>query len=261
MRIRTIIADDEELARRGLRVLAQQSADVDVICECKNGRETVDAVRRHQPDLVFLDVQMPGKTGFDVINALGDIRRPHIVFVTAYDKFALKAFEVHALDYLLKPINENRFGDTLARVRDAMSRAADKDIAQRVREVAADTPGATSPATASNVDRLAIKDRGRIVVVRVAEIDWIGAAKDYLTVHTKGKTWLMRETIAAMELRLALSGFVRIHRSILVNTDRVAELRPCDKGEYLVLLKDGTELKLSRSYHASVERLVSGSLY
>jgi two-component system LytT family response regulator len=165
------------------------------------------------------------------------------------------------LDYLIKPINEKRFDDTLARVRDAMLRAADKDIAQRVREVAADSPVMMSPAIASAVDRLAIKDRGRIVVVRVAEIDWIGAASDYLTIHVKGKTWLMRETIAAMELRLALSGFVRIHRSTLVNIDRVAELRPQDKGEYLVLLKDGTELKLSRSYHASVERLVSGSLY
>lgn len=261
MKIRTIIADDEELARRGLRALSQQSGDVDVICECKNGRETVDAVHRYQPDLVFLDVQMPGKTGFDVINAIADVKRPHIVFVTAYDKFALKAFEVHALDYLIKPINEQRFDDALMRVRDAMSRAADKDIAQRVREVAADLPVTTSASISSAVDRLAIKDRGRIVVVRVAEIDWIGAAKDYLTVHVKGKTWLMRETIAAMELRLALSGFVRIHRSILVNIDRVAELRPQDKGEYLVLLKDGTELKLTRSYHASVERLVSGALY
>jgi len=261
MKIRAIIADDEELARRGLRVLSQQSGDLDVICECKNGRETVDAIRKHQPDLVFLDVQMPGKTGFDVINALRDTKCPHIVFVTAYDKFALRAFEVHALDYLLKPINESRFADTLTRVRDAMSRAADKDIAQRVREVAAEPPAMASPTTVSAVDRLAIKDRGRIVVVRVAEIDWIGAAKDYLTVHVKGKTWLMRETIAAMELRLALSGFVRIHRSILVNIDRVAELRPQDKGEYLVLLKDGTELKLSRSYHASVERLVTGSVY
>jgi two-component system, LytTR family, response regulator len=260
MRIRTIIADDEELARRGLRVLSQRSGDLDVICECRNGRETVEAIRRSQPDLVFLDVQMPGRTGFDVISAIADIKRPHVVFVTAYDKFALQAFEVHALDYLLKPVNEERFDAALAHVREAMSLAADKDIAQRVRKAAADLPVTTSPSTASAVDRLAIKDKGRIVVVRVTEIDWIEAAGDYVSIHVGGKTWLMRETIAAIELRLALSGFVRIHRSVLVNVDRVAELQPQEKGEYAVLLRDGTELKLTRSYHASVERLVSGNL-
>jgi two-component system, LytTR family, response regulator len=260
VRIRTIIADDEELARRGLRALSQRSGDLDVICECRNGRETVEAIRRSQPDLVFLDVQMPGRTGFDVINAIADIKRPHIVFVTAYDKFALRAFEVHALDYLLKPVNEERFDAALTHVRAAMSIAADKDIAQRVRKVAADLPITTSPVTASAVDRLAIKDKGRIVVVRVTDIDWIEAAGDYVSVHVGGKTWLMRETIAAIELRLALSGFVRIHRSVLVNVDRVAELQPQEKGEYAVLLRDGTELKLTRSYHASVERLVSGNL-
>jgi two-component system LytT family response regulator len=258
--IRTIIADDEELARRGLRVLSQRSGDLDVVCECRNGRETVEAIRRYQPDLVFLDVQMPGRTGFDVISAIADIKRPHIVFVTAYDKFALRAFEVHALDYLLKPVNEERFDAALAHVREAMSLAADKDIAHRVRKAAADLPIATSPAIVSAVDRLAIKDKGRIVVVRVTEIDWIEAAGDYVSIHVGGKTWLMRETIAALELRLALSGFVRIHRSVLVNVDRVAELQPQDKGEYAVLLRDGTALKLTRSYHASVERLVSGSL-
>lgn len=260
MRIRTVIADDEELARRGLRVLSQRSGDLDVICECRNGRETVEAIRRHQPDLVFLDVQMPGRTGFDVINAIADIKRPHIVFVTAYDKFALRAFEVHALDYLLKPVNEERFDAALAHVREAMSLAADRDIAERVRKAAADLPITTSPGIVSVVDRLAIKDKGRIVVVRVPDIDWIEAAGDYVSVHVGSKTWLMRETIAAIELRLALSGFVRIHRSVLVNVDRVAELQAQEKGEYAVLLRDGTELKLTRSYHASVERLVSGNL-
>jgi two-component system, LytTR family, response regulator len=157
-------------------------------------------------------------------------------------------------------VNEERFEAALAHVREAMSHAADKDIAQRVRKAAADLPATTLPATASPVDRLAIKDKGRIVVVRVTEIDWIEAAGDYVSIHVGGKTWLMRETIAAIELRLALSGFVRIHRSVLVNVDRVAELQPQDKGEYAVLLRDGTELKLTRSYHASVERLVSGNL-
>jgi two-component system LytT family response regulator len=260
VKIRTIIADDEELARRGLRALSLRCEDLELICECRNGRETVDAIHRHRPDLVFLDVQMPGKTGFDVIGAIADIERPHVVFVTAYDKFALRAFEVHALDYLLKPVNEERFDAALARVRVAMSHASDKAIVQRAQMGTGTLPVATPSPTVSAVDRLAIKASGRIVVIRVTDIDWIEAEGDYVSVHVGEKTWLMRETIAAVELRLALSGFVRIHRSALVNTERVTELRPRDKGEYTVVLNDGTELKLTRNYRESVERLVGANL-
>ena len=261
MRIRTVIVDDEELARRGLRALSRRCEDVELVCECRNGREAVDAIHRHRPDLVFLDVQMPGKTGFDVIGALADTQRPHVVFVTAYDKFALRAFEVHALDYLLKPVNEDRFDAALARVREAMSHATDNALAQRVRQVAADLQVLAPPSMASAVDRLPIKANGRIIVIRLADIDWIEADRDYVSVHVAGgKTWLMRETIAAVELRLALSGFVRIHRSAIVNAERVKELRPRDKGEYTVVLNDGTELKLSRNYRAAVERLVGANL-
>jgi two-component system LytT family response regulator len=261
VKIRTVIVDDEELARRGLRALSQRCEDVELVCECRNGREAIDAIHRHRPDLVFLDVQMPGKNGFDVIGALADTQRPHVVFVTAYDKFALRAFEVHALDYLLKPVNEDRFDAALARVREAMSHATDNALAQRVRQVAADLQVTASPPMASAVDRLPIKANGRIIVIRLADIDWIEADRDYVSVHLGGgKTWLMRETIAAVELRLALSGFVRIHRSAIVNAERVKELRPRDKGEYTVVLNDGTELKLSRNYRAAVERLVGANL-
>ena len=261
MKIRTVIADDEELARRGLRALSRRCEDLELICECRNGREAVDAIHRHRPDLVFLDVQMPGKTGFDVISAITDAQRPHVVFVTAYDQFALRAFEVHALDYLLKPVNEERFNAAVARVREAMSHATDNAIAQRVREVAADLQVVPSPSIASTVDRLPIKaNDGRIIVIRLADIDWIEADRDYVSVHVGDKTWLMRETIAAVELRLALSGFVRIHRSALVNAERVKELRPRDKGEYTVVLNNGTELKLTRNYRAAVERLVGATL-
>jgi len=261
VRIRTIIADDEELARRGLRALSQRCEDLELICECRNGREALEAIHRHRPELVFLDVQMPGKTGFDVISALGDGQRPHVVFVTAYDKFALRAFEVHALDYLLKPVNEERFDAAVARVREAMSHATDSAMIQRVRQVAVDLQVVPASLMASAIDRLPIKaNDGRIMVIRVFDIDWIEADGDYVSVHAKGKTWLIRETIAAMELRLALSGFVRIHRSTLVNAERVKELRPRDKGEYTVVLNDGTELKLTRNYRASVERLVGANL-
>ena len=259
MKIRTVIADDEELARRGLRALSQRCEDLELICECRNAREAVDAIHRHRPDLVFLDVQMPGKTGFDVISAIADAQRPHVVFVTAYDNFALRAFEVHALDYLLKPVNEERFDAALARVRKAMSQATDNAIVERVRQVAADLRMATSPSMVP-VDRLPIKANGRIMLIRLSDIDWIEADGDYVSVHVGGKAWLMRETIAAVELRLALSGFVRIHRSAIVNAERVKELRPRDKGEYIVVLNNGTELKLTRNYRASVERLVGATL-
>jgi two-component system LytT family response regulator len=260
VKIRTVIADDEDLARRGLRALSQRCEDLELICECRNGRETVDAIHRHRPDLVFLDVQMPGKTGFDVINAIADAPRPHVVFVTAYDKFALRAFEVHALDYLLKPVNEERFDAALARVRWAMSHATDPAPAPRVRETPADAPGVAFPSIGSAVDRLPIKVDGRIIVIRVPDIDWIEAERDYVSVNVGGKSWLMRETIASLELRLALSGFVRIHRSTLINAERVKELRPQDKGEYTVVLHDGTELKLTRHYRAAVERLVGANV-
>jgi two-component system, LytTR family, response regulator len=259
VKIRTIIADDEELARRGLKVLLQRCEKLELICECCNGQETVDAIHRHRPDLVFLDVQMPGKSGFDVIGNIADTERPHVVFVTAYDKFALRAFEVHALDYLLKPVNEERFDAALARVQEAMTHATDNAIVQRVRQAAAELQVASSPSMPSAGDRLPIKANGRIILVRLADIDWIEADGDYVSVHVGDKTWLMRETIAAVELRLALSGFVRIHRAALVNAERVKELRPLDKGEYTVVLNDGTELKLTRYYRASVERLIGAN--
>ncbi len=258
VKIRTVLVDDEELARRGLKALFLGCEDLELICECSNGREAIEAIHRLRPDMVFLDVQMPGKTGFDVISAIADIPRPHVVFVTAYDKFALRAFEVHALDYLLKPVTEERFEAAVMRVREAMSHAADKAIVQHIHNVAVEPSGAAAP-TAAPVDRLAIKTDGRIVLIRVGDIDWIEADGDYVSVHVRAKTWLMRETIAAVELRLALSGFVRIHRSVLVNVERVTELQPQDKGEYTVVLNDGTKLKLTRNYRGSVERLVGAS--
>jgi two-component system LytT family response regulator len=256
VKIRTVIVDDEELARRGLRALSQRYEDLELICECSNGREAVEAIHRHRPDLLFLDVQMPGRTGFDVISAIADTERPHVVFVTAYDNFALRAFEVHALDYLLKPVNEERFDAAVARVRDTMSRATGGAVVHRQGE--ADLQAATQSMVPA-VDRLPIKANGRIVPIRLTDIEWIEADRDYVSIHVGGKIWLMRETIAALELRLALSGFVRIHRSTLVNAERVKELRPRDKGEYTVVLNDGTELKLTRNYRASIERLVGAN--
>jgi two-component system LytT family response regulator len=256
MTIRAIIVDDEALARRGLRALVARAADVEVIAECKNAREAIDAIRIHAPDLVFLDVQMPGKSGFDVISAIDPDTCPHIVFVTAHDSFAIRAFEVHALDYLLKPITERRFGTALSRVRQALLNARERTVGRRLAQLAADL-GKTEehPEAALAADRIPVKTGGRVVVIRIADVDWVKAEHDYVSLFIGEKSWLIRETIASVEARFSNAGFVRIHRSTLVNADRVRELRVLDKGEYQITLQSGVALKLSRSYRAAIPRL------
>jgi two-component system, LytTR family, response regulator len=184
-----------------------------------------------------------------------------VIFVTAFDRFAVRAFEIHALDYLLKPVNEARFDESLARARAAVAGARDDSMIRRFLQVATELRASTGedllPATA---DRIPVKAQGRVMILRVAEIDWIDADGDYVTVHVGPKSWLLRETIAAAEARLALSGFVRIHRSTLVNIRRVRELLPLSKGEFTVVLTDGTELKLSRNYRFALERLLGKAL-
>jgi two-component system, LytTR family, response regulator len=257
MSIRTIIVDDEDLARRGLRTLLRHADDVEILRECRNGREAIEAIMHSEPDLVFLDIQMPGKTGFEVISEIDENKCPYVIFVTAFDKFALQAFDVHALDYLLKPVNEERFQAALSRARTVLSSVRDDSLVRRFLQAAADfrQPRA-GKVTVPAIDRLPVKANGKVMGVRIAEIDWIEADHDYVLLHVGDKSWIIRETIANIEMRLALSGFVRIHRSALVNVDRVRELRPRSKGEFNVVLLDGKQLKLTRNYRAAVERLV-----
>jgi two-component system LytT family response regulator len=257
MTIKTLIVDDEDLARRGLRTLLRRENDVEIVAECRNGREALEAITRSEPDLMFLDIQMPGKTGFEVLAEVAEGKCPYVIFVTAFDRFALQAFDVNALDYLLKPVNEARFRAALSRARVALSSTRDDALVGRFLRIAAELrqPGAANiPASAT--DRLPVKANGKIMVVRTADIDWIEADHDYVLLHVGDKSWMLRETIASIELRLALSGFVRIHRSALVNVDRVRELRPRSKGEFDVVLRDGRQLKMTRNYRAAVERLV-----
>jgi two-component system LytT family response regulator len=257
MTIRTLIVDDEDLARRGLRTLLRHADDVEILKECRNGREAIEAIRSSEPDLVFLDIQMPGKTGFEVIAEIDESKCPYVIFVTAFDKFALQAFDVHALDYLLKPINEERFHAALSRARNVLSSVRDDSLVRRFLQAAADfRQPQTGNVTVSASDRLPVKANGKVMGVRIAEIDWIEADHDYVLLHVGDKSWILRETIANIEMRLALSGFVRIHRSALVNVDRVRELRPRSKGEFNVVLLDGKQLKLTRNYRAAIERLV-----
>jgi two-component system LytT family response regulator len=259
--MRAIIVDDEELARRGIRALLKRAGDVEIVSECGTGEEAIKAISAAEPELVYLDIQMQGKTGFDVIAALPKTKPPHVVFVTAFDRFAVRAFETHALDYLLKPVNEERFNASLARVRAAVAGARDGSVIRRFWQMAAQLRASSGQdLLPSMTDRIPVKTHGRIRVVNVAEIDWVEADGDYVSVHVGAKSWLLRETIAAAEARLALSGFVRIHRSALVNIQRVRELLPLSKGEFTVVLRDGTELKLSRNHRFALERLLGKTL-
>jgi two-component system LytT family response regulator len=259
--IRTLLVDDEELARRGLRVRLERAGDIAVIGECANGGEAISAIDRLAPELVFLDVQMPEVTGFDVIQSIEPKRAPHIIFVTAFDQYAVKAFEVNALDYLLKPIDDERFAQALRRAREALAAARDESLGARLASsVATFNHGVGTAALRPGADRLAIPTGDRVVVVRIAEIDWVEASGNYVSLHIGKKAWLLRETIAAMDQRLAPHGFARIHRSTLVNIERVAELRSLANGEFAVMLRDATELKLSRSFRHALEVLAGGGL-
>ena len=257
MTMRAIIVDDEELARRGIRALLARASDVEVIAECGNAREAIEAIRADPPDLVFLDVQMPGKSGFDVITQISLARCPYIIFVTAHDDFAIRAFEVHALDYLLKPLNERRFELTLERARKAMANAHDGSVGRRLAEMTANLGHMAEPPGA---DRIPVKTGGKVVVIRIADVDWVKAEHDYVSLFVGTKSWLVRETIASIERRFASAGFVRIHRSTLVNVDRVRELRPLPKGEFQVILQDGVGLKLSRNFRTALTRLAGAAV-
>jgi two-component system LytT family response regulator len=261
MSIRALIVDDEPLARRGIRTLLVRNADVEVVAECSNTLEAVHAIKAHAPNLVFLDVQMPGQSGFDVIESIEKPHCPYFVLVTAFDDFAIRAFDVQVFDYLLKPINERRFDLTLNRVRSALSNARDGFAGRMPAALAVDADSSSQPiGPAQEADRIPVRAGGRVVVIRIAEVDWVKAERDFVSLHVGPKIWLVRETISVMEARFASAGFVRIHRSTLVNVDRVKELRPLDKGEYQVILRDGAELKLSRNYRAALPRLAGASL-
>jgi two-component system LytT family response regulator len=251
-KIRTLIVDDEPLARERVLALLQQEADVEVVGECSDGGQAVCAIQQHTPDLVFLDVQMPGCDGFEVIRSVGPDRMPTVVFVTAYDEYALRAFEVHALDYLLKPFGKDRFQQTLRHVREALDRRRAGDLGRRL--LALVHGAKEQPAAPAAPDRLVVKSGGRVFFLRTDEIDWIEAAGNYVRLHLATESHLFRETMNRMEARLDPARFARIHRSRIVNTERIKEMQPWFNGDYVVILRDGTRLTLSRGYRDRVQR-------
>ena len=265
--LRALIVDDEELARRGLEIRLAEFDDIEVCGQARNGREALAIVREQSPDLMFLDVQMPGLNGFDVLQRLSGSVMPDIVFVTAYDEFALQAFEANALDYLLKPINDDRLREAIERVRKHReAKQADEQRNKLLkfvceltgRELTLETAlQAASGDRRSYPSRIAIRDGSATNCVDVEAIDWVDAAGDYMCVHSSGDTFVLRGTMKHLEDLLDPKIFVRVHRSAIVNRHRVTSMRPHRNGEYFLQLGDATELKLSRKYKGNLERLAN----
>ena len=254
-KIRAVVVDDEPLARERLRMLLASEDWLEVVHECADGGAAVAAIHKIRPDSVFLDVEMPGASGFDVIEAVGADRMPFVVFVTAYDKYAIKAFDVHAVDYLLKPFDRDRFRQAIGRARQQLEQRSGGELERRLLALVQDLKP-----TQQKLDRFVIKSGGRVFFVRSEEIDWIEAAGNYVKLHVGTDAHLFRETMNALEARLNPDTFYRIHRSHIVNIERVRELQPWFNGEYVVFLKDGTRLTLSRGYREKLQERIGRSL-
>ena len=248
--VRTLIVDDEPLARAHLRSLLRERMDVDVVGESGDGRSAIDQIRRLTPELVLLDIQMPELDGLEVIREVGPAQMPAVVFVTAYDEHALAAFEVHAFDYILKPVSRERFTQAIDRV---------------VGLIRSEAPGAERPLEAlievmrserSALDRIAVKADGRVVFIRVTEIDWIEADDDLVRIHAGKTVHAHRSTLTHLEERLPASKFLRIHRSTLVNVDRIREIQPWFQGDWVLILSDGTRLHSGKSYRGKVREYI-----
>lgn len=266
MTIRTILVDDEPLAIQGLELRLQEHEDVEIIDKCSNGREAIRAIKTHKPDLVFLDIQMPGFDGFSVVQGLMEVEPPLFVFVTAYSDHAIRAFEAQAMDYLMKPVEPSRLADTLDRVRQRLTEKRGVEEVDRLKEVLAEVApeAADEMATSDNTEMASnrfeklinIKDRGQIFRVDVDTIERIDAAGDYMCIYTGDNTLILRETMKDLEKRLDPRRFQRVHRSTIVNLDLVRQVKPHTNGECFLVLDSGASVKVSRSYRDVVARFV-----
>ena len=252
--IRALIVDDEPLARKGVRRHLASEVDIKVIGECSNGLEATAMIRKEKPDLVFLDVQMPELDGFGVIAEIGMLDMPAVIFVTAYDAHAIRAFEVQALDYVLKPFEANRFRIAVSRARAEIQKNLNGEINSRLINLLEEL---RSPREYS--ERLAIKSNGRVNFVNVAEIDWIEAANNYVRVHSGRESYLIRETMSTLEAKLDPRRFARVHRSVIVNMGRVKQLKMMFKGEYEIVMQDGKHLPFGRAYRSRARQLLTSS--
>jgi two-component system LytT family response regulator len=251
-KIRILVADDEPLARRGVRQLLAHYEDMEVVGECRNGRETLRAIETLVPDLLFLDVQMPEMDGFEVIRIVGVHRMPMLVFVTAYDNFAVQAFEARALDYLVKPLNVDRFESTMARIRERLKQAQNADRAVQLESL---LEAERTARQAQGIDRLVLKTDSGTLVIATNEIDWIEAEDYYSCLHIGAKTYLIRESLTSLQNRLNPLDFLRIHRSVIVRSERIRSVKMEEGGDTIVL-HDGQHLPVSRRNKAAVKRLL-----
>jgi two-component system, LytTR family, response regulator len=253
--IRTVIADDEPLARKKLRLLLGSEPGVQVVAECQDGHETIGAVHAHKPDLLLIDIRMPDADGFEVLGKLPADEMPVVVFTTAYDQFAVRAFEARATDYLLKPFERERLHQAIERARAELLKSHNRDLTARILDLlAASAEPKTDPRQID--DRMVIRAGGKVVFLDLAEVDWIEAAANYVKLNVGKDSYLLREGIGRVSERLDPDRFVRIHRSVIVNVRKIKELQPCDSGEYIAVLRNGKELSCSRGYRAELQRLI-----
>ncbi len=269
-RIRAIIVDDEPLARRGLELRLAAFSDVEIVAQCANGREAVDAVATYSPDLMFLDIEMPGIDGFEVLRRIPQTSMPMVVFVTAFDRYAIEAFDAHALDYLLKPLVDERLDRAMVHVRDQFAQRRSMHHREQLVALLASVTGegmldaeewlarGADGAARRWPEILPIRLGRETIRLQVKLIDWIDAAGDYMCVHAEGRTHVVRATMKQFEERLDPSSFQRVHRSTIVNIGRIRRLKPHTNGEYFLTLEGGHELKLSRSYRDRLERILQG---
>jgi two-component system, LytTR family, response regulator len=258
-RIRAVIVDDEPFARERVRRLLAADEEVDVVGECADGFSAVSMIEEHAPDLVFLDIQMPGKDGFGVLEEIDAEQAPVVVFLTAYDQYAVRAFEACALDYLLKPFDEERFERALTRAKTQLRRDAAPAGDEDDGETASPLAPRASEGAAAPLTRFVVKAAGRVFFLKADEVDWIEAYGNYVRLHVGRSAYLLREPISSMEARVDAERFLRIHRSALVNVERIREMQPMFHGQYAVVLHDGTRLTLSRRYRARLQKSLGRS--
>jgi two-component system LytT family response regulator len=252
--IKALIVDDEPLARERIKRFLTDERDIELVGECADGQEAVSAIQTLEPDLVFLDIQIPELDGFGVLEAVGVEQMPAVIFVTAYDRYALQAFDVNALDYLLKPYNRERFHKAVERARAQLSNGAKGELSERLLSLLENLQPEQR-----HLERLMIKSSGRVFFLRTTEIDWIEAEGNYLRLHVGKESHLLRETMNRLAAKLDQDKFLRIHRSTLVNIERIKELQPLFSGDYVVILRDGKQLTLSRSYRDKLLELFDKS--
>jgi two-component system, LytTR family, response regulator len=254
-KISALIVDDEALARRFIRRMLKDDLEVEIVGECNDGKSAVATIQKHKPDIVFLDVQMPALDGFAVLEAIGHDLLPEIIFTTAYEKYAVRAFELHALDYLLKPFDQTRFRDAMRHAKERLNQREQEEGRLQIKALLENVKSQPK-----YLERLIVKADGRISFLSAHEINWIQADDKYVHLHTAKASRMVRQTLSAMETQLDPKKFLRIHRSAIVNVERIKELEPTFNGEHIVLLDDGTKLTLSRGYRQKIFELLGKPL-